>query len=105
MKKIFFVGIASLALLTPASAIDGKQHDSFSVREQHGECSAGGRTILCTEIASLLSDLGVGKGELIAVSASGLDEAAHERAMRVAATIRAAGWRNVAVVGTWSDAR
>ena len=92
--------LAALVIALPALAIDSKVHDSFGVTEHNGECTAGDQTVLCTEIASLLNNLGVRKDRLIAVSATGLDHAAYERAMKVAAAIKAAGWQNVAVVGT-----
>ena len=104
MKWACSIGVASLVLAAPASAIDSKVHDSFGVSEHNGDCSAGGQTILCTEIASLLNNLGVRKDRLIAVSATGLDREAYERAMKVAAAIKAAGWQNVAVVGTLTKA-
>ena len=100
MSHIPRVALAALALAAPpAFAIDNKTHDSFSVSEHNGECTAGDRTILCTEIASLLQDLGIPKDRVITVSASGLGEDAYERAMKVAASIKAAGYQNVAVVG------
>ena len=104
MTKVFLV-CASMALAAPALAIDSKVHDSFGVSEHNGDCTAGGQKILCPEIASLLDNLGIRKDRLIAVSASGLDEEAYQRAMKVAAIIKAAGWRNVAVVGTLGDGR
>ena len=104
MKRIFSVGVASLVLAASAFAIDDKARASFPVSEHNGDCTAGDQKILCTEIASLLNNLGIRKDRLITVSASGLDEQAHERAMKVAAIIKAAGWQNVAVVGTLSNA-
>jgi hypothetical protein len=99
VRKYLYASLASLSLAAPLSAIDNKSHDSFPVSEHNGECAAGGQTILCSEIASLLENLGVRKDRLITVSASGLDQAAYERALNVAAMIRAGGWKNVAVVG------
>jgi hypothetical protein len=99
VKKLLYASLASLSLAAPLSAIDSKAHDSFSVSERNGDCSAGGQTILCSEIASLLENLGVRKDRLITVSASGLDQAAYERALNVAGMIKAGGWKNVAVVG------
>jgi hypothetical protein len=99
VKKFLYSGIACLSLAAPSVAIDSKVHDSFSVSEHNGECDAGGQTILCSEIASLLENLGIRKDRLISVSASGLDQEAYERALNVAAMIKAGGWNNVAVVG------
>jgi hypothetical protein len=99
VKQFLYASIAGLSLSAPLFAIDSKAHDSFSVSERNGECAAGGQTILCSEIASLLENLGVRKDRLITVSASGLDHAAYDRALNVAAMIKAGGWKNVAVVG------
>jgi hypothetical protein len=99
VRKLLYASLASLSLAAPLFAIDNKSHDSFPVSEHNGECAAGGQTILCSEIGSLLENLGVRKDRLISVSASGLDQPAYERALNVAAMIRAAGWKNVAVVG------
>src|SRR5262252_661529 len=88
---------------TPALGIDDQASNSFPVVEHHGECTAASRTVVCGEIPRLLRELAVSLDQKIVVSSQGAGQDVYARAKDLADLIKAAGYRNVVIVGFPSE--
>jgi hypothetical protein len=77
---------------------------SVTVKGDGQSCVVQDRSTTCSALPSLLAqDLAISRGAVVSVASVGCGEAAAARARSVANTLKAAGFRNVVVVGFLSE--